>query len=165
MRLKSETDGMQHPGVLTIDDHHPGTKMVSINNTTQSLPPGTTYNLDIALGNSNFQIARVMIYGPKTLFGSGALWKEAGELIVTRDANEAMGQSFRDAGTFKKVYSVTYSKLRADANLTQKIFDSLGNRYIAVQDAVLTGSDLRLIFRNFFGGSATLWVKGQAILF
>lgn len=165
MRLVPMTDGLMHPSDGGINDHHPGTKAVTINNTTQSLPPGTTYNLDTALGNSNFQLARVMIFGPKVLFGSADLWKEGGEILVTRDISEAVGQSYRDAGTFKKVYSVSYSKFRSDSYLTQKIFDSGGNRYIALQDAVLTGSDLRLTFKNFFGGSATLWVKGQAFVY
>jgi hypothetical protein len=93
-------------------------------------------------------------------------WRECAEIVATTDSAEAMGHSVREAGT-RKVYASTYSKQNADAYLSHKIFDDntgSGNRYIAVQDVAIVGAVLRITFRNFFGGSATLWVKGQALL-
>lgn len=94
------------------------------------------------------------------------MWRESAEVFVTRDAGEAASHTIR-ASSFKKVYACTYQKQVGDSYLSHKIFDSntgSSNRYIALQDAVITGSTLRLTFRNFFGGSAFMWVQGQAIL-
>jgi hypothetical protein len=66
-----------------------------------------------------------------------------------------------------KTYTATYSKQNGDAYLSDKVFDtntSLSAQYIALKDAYITGSILRLVFHNYFGGSAYLWVKGQALL-
>jgi hypothetical protein len=166
MRLTEQSDGLLHPPDLTPDDHHPAPTSVTIDNTSQSLPPGTSYNLDISLPHSNFQFARVQITGAKPLWIAG-YWREGAEILVTRSASEAMGHSIRETGSMYKVYAVTYSKPQGDAYLSHKIFDNntgSSNRYIALLDAVITGSTLRLTFRNTFGGSATLWVKGQALL-
>lgn len=166
MRLQAETDGRLHEGlVVTENDHHPRAASVNFSNTSQSLPPGTTYNLDITLPDGNFQVARVMMHGPKQM--SGGQWYEGAEIHATRDADEAIGQSWWDV-SFKKVYAVTYSKQVLDSYLTEKIFDSNTSssaKYIACTAAVLTGSVLRLTFQNYFGGSATLWVKGKVLAF
>jgi len=166
MRLQPEADGRQHPDDGAADDHHPAPESVTINNTTQSLPPGTSYNLDISLPHNDFQIARVQITGKKPMWNTGQ-WREGAEIVVTRDASEAMGHSIRETGSMYKVYASTYSKQNSDAYLSHKIFDDntgSSNRYIALRDALITGSTLRLTFRNTFGGSATLWVKGQALV-
>lgn len=105
------------------------------------------------------------MYGPRAV--SGSTLKEGGEIMVTRDASEAMGLSCIDTTMSFRVYVATYSKANGDARLTNAVFDSNpanGADYIALQDAVLTGSVLRLTFKNLFGGSATLWVKGQALV-
>ena len=165
MRLSIETDGRQHPTDGGPNDHHPRPISVSINNTSQSLPPGTDYNLDISLPHSGYKLARVQIMGARQV-GSG-LFNEVAELIATTDANEAMGRSVTIA-SFKKSYVATYSKQNGDAYLTDKIFDSnTGSTalYIAVTEAQIISSTLRITFHNYFGGSATLWVKGQALLY
>jgi len=166
MRLKGQTDGLEHEALeVTPHDHHSRPTTVSINNTTQSLPPGTTYDLDITLPNANYVRAKILITGAAIAGGgSGALQRECAELVATTDSAEAIAYSVRTSG-FKKVYCSTYSKQNGDSYLTHKIFDNntgSSNRYIALQDAWITGSILRLRFYNFFGGSATLWVKGSA---
>jgi hypothetical protein len=163
MRLKAQTDGRFHPTDGGENDHHSAPKAISFSNTSHWLPPNTTYNLDIAVGQANFQFARVMLIGPNGATGFGTNWKEGAELLVTRDQSKAMGHSFRNASP-KKVYAVTYSKQNADSYLSHKIFNAGASNYIAVQDAVLTGSVLRLTFRNYYGGSMTLNVRGQALL-
>jgi len=166
MRLTEQSDGLLHPADLTPDDHHPAPTSVTISNTSQSLPPGTTYNLDIALPHSNFQFARVQITGAKPMWVAG-YWREGAEILVTRNSSEAVGHSIRETGSIYKVYAATYSKQNSDAYLSHAIFDNntaSSSRYIALQDAVITGSTLRLTFKNLFGGSATLWVKGQALV-
>ena len=161
MRLTQQVDGRQHPDGAA-NDHHAEPISVDFINTTQSLPPLTTYNLDIAVGRDDFQFARVMLIGPNLSAALGT-WKECAELLVTRDSGESVGHSVRNAGT-KKVYSATYSKQNSDAYLTQKVFNTGSGNYINVQDAVLTGSVLRITFRSFFGGSVFLNVRGQALL-
>jgi hypothetical protein len=168
MRLKSETDGRSH-SILTIteNDHHSRPRAVAISNTTQSLPPGTTYNLDIDLGRSDYQLARVMIMGARTMFGVASNFRESAEVHATRNSAEAFAHSVRDSGSTYRCYAVTYSKQVGDSYLTHAIFDNntaIGSAYILLQDAVLTGSVLRLTFLNTFGGSATLWVKGTALV-
>lgn len=162
MRLKADTDGHDHDGlVLTGDDHHSESAEVAIEDTTTSIPPSSTFNLDITLPDGSFELARVIINGGKQM--SGNQWRECCEVHATRDSGEAVGHSVEDVA-FKKVYAVTYSKQNADAYLSHKIFDN-NLSYILLQDAVLTGSVLRLTFLNTFGGSTFLWVKGQAVLF
>lgn len=168
MRLEPATDGLDHDGLLSVgaDDHHPEPVSITINNTSQSLPPGTDYNLDLILPHSGFQMARVQITGPHEMWTAGQ-WRDCAEIVVTRSVSEAMGYSIRDAQSMYKVYAATYSKQNGDAWLSHKIFDNstpAANRYIALLDAVITGSTLRLTFHNYFGGSATLWVKGQALV-
>lgn len=165
MRLQESTDGRKHPDDNTPNDHHSQPVSVSINNTTQSLPPGTTYDLDVDLGRDDLQVAIALLMGPDNSGGMfGTAWNEFAQIVATRDSGEAMGESVRSAGTFKKIYSVTYSKQNSDSYLSHKIFDNVSSqRYIAVQDAVITGSNLRITFKNFFGGSTFLWVKGQVL--
>jgi hypothetical protein len=170
MRLGAPSDGRSHEALdVGAHDHHNAPESVSFSNTAQSLPPGATFDLDVPLGRTGYQLARVQITGPAVIPAgiSSALWRECAELVVTTDSSEAVGHSIRDAASPKKVYAATYSKQNGDSYLTHKIFDSntgSGNRYICVQDAVITGSILRITFRNYFGGSATLWVKGQALV-
>lgn len=169
MRLGGAIPRQSHVG-LNFDEnnHHPEPTSVSINNTTQSLPPGTTYNLDITLPHADFEFARVMIMGPQVVPPVvSANYREYAEVAVTTVAAEAIAHSTRNAGTFKKVYAATYSKQNGDTYLSHKIFDSVtgvGNRYIQLLDAQIIGATLRLTFRNTHGGSAFLWVKGQALL-
>jgi hypothetical protein len=150
-------------------DHHSAPSMVEFDNTTQSLPPGTTWDLDVTLPNANFKLATIQLMGPAPAGGmtGSSHWHEHASVHATTNTGEGVGHTTRSAGIFKKVYCTTYAKSAGDANLTHKIFDSVtatGSRYIALQDAWITGSILRLRFRNFFGGSATLWVKGSALL-
>jgi hypothetical protein len=168
MRLEPETDNRSHASLsgITVNDHHSQPKAVDINNTSQSLPPGTTYNLDIALGRSDYQFARIMIQGARSLFGAGNE-KEGAEILATRNIAEALAHSTRDSGLSFRVYCVTYTKQVGDLYLTHAIFDSntgISSLYILLQDAYITGSTLRLVFKNIFGGSATLWVKGRALV-
>jgi hypothetical protein len=163
MRIKQRTDGLNHPSDFTEDNHHAAPISIDFSNTFQSLPPGTSYNLDVSLPRSDFRFARVMLMGPNSSDGLSSLWKEGAELLVTRDQTEAIGHSFRNGGQ-KKVYASTYAKQNADAYLTHKIFNLGGGNYIAVENALLTGSALRLTFKNHYGGSMTLNVKGQALL-
>lgn len=165
MRTTPTTDGHSHDALtVTANDHHPQPTTISINNTTQSLPPGTTYDLDLTLPHSNFKFAKIIIMGAWS--PPGPAWRECAQVTVTTDSAEAIGTSIRDAGSFKKSYAATYSKQNGAANLSHKIFDSAvgsySQRYIALKDAWITGTTLRLRFQNYFGDSATLWVKGQA---
>lgn len=143
--------------------------MVEFSNTAQSLPPGTTWDLDVTLPSSDFSVATIQLFGPANsggIIGSGN-WHEHASVHATTATGDGVGHTTRSAGVFKQVYCTTYSKQAGDARLTHKIFDSVtatGSRYIALVDAWITGSTLRLRFQNFFGGSATLWVKGSALL-
>jgi hypothetical protein len=164
MRLSPSTDGGAHgdtqPGP---HDHHSRPAMFEINNTSQVIAGGATFNLDVPLGRSDYALARVMLMGAKQC--TGQLWRECCEVHASRDAAKAVGHSVVDV-TFKQVYAVTYSKQNADLYLSHKIFDSnLTGEYILLRDAVLTGSVLRLTFLNGTGTNATLWVKGQAVVF
>jgi len=139
--------------------------MFSFSNTSQSLPPGTTYDLDVALGRDDYQLATIHMIGARR-YPSTTNWYETACVYATRVAAEAIARSARGVG-YRQSYVSQYSKFAGDAYLTHKIFDSNtteANIYIALQDAVLTGSVLRLTFKNFYGGSATLWVKGEALL-
>lgn len=162
MRLRSLTDGRSHIPLTGVgaDDHHAAPRSVEVNNTTQVISASGTYDLDIALGSSVLVFVRVAVTGPKTI--GGGLFREGADVYATRTAAEAIGHSTRDGG-YKKSYSMTYSKQNGDARLTPAIFSNTTSA-IALQDAVLTGSNLRLTFQNISGSSATLWVKGMAIL-
>jgi len=140
--------------------------MVPIEDTTTVIAAGADFNLDVSVGDSGFQWGRLQIMGPGTI--GPAAWREAASVHFTRDTAEAIGHSIRASGLIYKTYLATYSKQNGDAALTFKIFDSstpVGNRYIALKDAVLTGSNLRLTFHNYHTSSQTLWVKGQAQVF
>lgn len=168
MRLEQTKLGKLHSTFRGInsDNHHSPPCSISIENTSQSLPPGTTYNLDISLPKIDFKLANVVIHGRRHMTPGGLSWYEYADVMATSILLEARGQSVRDAG-WKKVYSATYSKQNGNITLSHKIFDDNTNinyRYIALQDAQIIGNLLRLIFKNFHGGSATLWVKGQVIL-
>lgn len=148
------------------DDHHPKPRQYPFQNTTQSLPPGTTYDLDVALDHANFVRAIITMYGPAPGGGGSSLWGEPAIVTAYTDAARAMGSSARTGG-FKQVYAAEYSKAAGDSYLTQKIFDSNTSssaEYICLQDAWITGAVLRLRFFNAYGGSAFLWVKGNAVL-
>jgi len=163
VRLEQNIDGREHPTDGGPDDHHPRPKQVAIENTTQSIAAGADYDLDIALGDSGYQWGRAMLMGAHNI--TPTLWNEWASVHFTRDSAEAIGHTGRDSGSIYKTYSSTYSKQNSDLNLTHKIFDSVtgsGNRYIALKDAVLTGSNLRLTFHNYDSSSRTLWVKGSA---
>jgi|WetSurMetagenome_2_1015567.scaffolds.fasta_scaffold06352_5 hypothetical protein len=166
MRLGPNTDGRSHLALtVAVGDHHPRPTVVTISNTSQAIAAGADYNLDIALGSSDYQLARVQILGPK-IVGAG-LWRECASVHATRTSAQAIGHTVRDAGVANKVYSSTYSKQAGAAMLTHKIFDSVtttGADYIALKDAVMTGSVLRLTFHNYDGSSRTLWVKGEALV-
>lgn len=170
MRLNSSYDGASHDALtVTPDDHHPRPASVSFSNTSQSLPPGTSFNLDVSLSHSDFRIAKVYLEGPAISGGGTATkWRECAMVHVTTDTADAIGHSVRNTGSIYKSYVVTYAKSLGVTNLTHKIFDnntSPGNRYIALKDAQIIGSTLRLTFQNYFGGSATLSVKGHSVLY
>jgi len=95
------------------------------------------------------------------------LFRECAKVHVTTDTADALGDSVRNTGLAYKSYAVSYAKQAGATNLTHKLFDTATGasaRYIALKDAVITGSTLRLTFHNYYGGSATLSVKGQAVL-
>lgn len=167
MRLEPATLGLSHPrlNLVNPDDHHPDGESFTIDSQgVQSLPPGTTFDLDIALGTDQYNTARVIIQGEELVGPSGPLWRVGAEVYATRDVNEAIAHSIREATPLPtRVYVATYAKQNGDAYLTHKVFNVAGALYIALDDAVLTGSNLRLTFHNYFGGSAFLWVRGQAI--
>jgi len=164
MRTQQDTDGRSHDALtVTVDDHHAAPRSVSFSNVTQSLPPGTTWDLDVTLPSSALKVARVQLMGPATSGGGSGTgkWRECASVHATTSSAEAMGHSVRTPG-FKRSYCATYAKSQGDAQLSQKIFDSGGN--VSLQDAWIVGAVLRLRFRNHFGGSSTLWVKGSALL-
>lgn len=168
MRLEPQTDGRPHgatnPGA---DDHHSAPRIFDIDNTTQVIGATSNWNMDIALPNSDFQVARVMMMGKRRLFGAASNLRESAEIHVTRDTSEAMGHSIRDAQAVWRIYAATYSKAAGELYLTMRIFDdddNPANRHIGIIDAVITGSTLRLTFRNFSGSAQTLWVKGKALV-
>lgn len=163
MRLSSATDGRSHAGLSGVgaDDHHAATRAVEVNNTTQVLAAGATYNLDIALGSSVLVFVHAALTGYRT-HGGGSLFREGADVYATRTSGDAVGHSFQQISMYQD-YAVSYSKQTGDTMLTTAVFSSTPMA-IALQDAVLTGSNLRLTFVNVTGSPATLWVKGQAIL-
>lgn len=166
MRLGGEEGPRSHDSLSGIgsDDHHPSPVRVSIDNITQVLAGGTDYNLDIPLGKSGLSFARVQLMGPDVSGGGGNLWRESAAVHVTDDTGDAIGHSVRTAGNFRS-YVSTYSKAVGTTNLSHKIFDNdAAGRRIALKDASIVGSVLRLVFHNYDAGPKTLWVRGEAVL-
>jgi len=167
MRLSQVTDGLRHPPEHTPNDHHPQPASVSIDSAgVVSLPPGTDYTLVITLPHDGFRFARVVVTGPRP-HTALSLWRECAEVHCTTVAAEAIGTSNIHTG-FKTTYNAIYAKMVGDAYLTHPIFDNAtgaSQLYIVLKDAQIVGDELRLTFHNLFGGSAWLWVKGQALLF
>ena len=163
------TEARGHPATAPLpDEHHPRPAMVEFSSAgLVSLPPGTTYDLDVALSSASFKVATVHLMGP-ALAGLLAAWRECASVHVTADVADAVAHSVRSiSGSTNSVYNATYSKQAGDTVLTYAIFDSVTgptSMYIALIDVWITGAILRLRFRNFFGGSAFLWVKGSALL-
>jgi hypothetical protein len=163
VRLAAVTDGRSHAGLSGVgaDDHHAAPRSVEVNNTSQVIAAGATFNLDLALGTSVAVFAHVAITGPRT-HGGSSLFREGADVYATRAAGEAIGHSFEQIGLYQD-YAMTYSKQNGDTNLSTAVFSNTALA-IALRDAVLTGSNLRLTFVNVTGSPATLWVKGRAIL-
>jgi len=167
VRLTPTTDGRSHAPVASgVDDHHSRPRTVSVLDTTTAIAGGATFNLDVALGVSDLAFAQIALTGPQTSSGGASVWRVGADVIATRAAGDALGHSIRrlvPGGNLYRVYVATYSKLMGDSYLAAPIF-SLTASAIVLQDAVLTGSVLRLTFRNVTGSSATLWVKGSAVI-
>lgn len=137
--------------------------MVSIDNTTQSIASGADFNLDLALSNAGYRVATVQLAsGAKAGIPTGPL-RLTTDVHITTVAAEALGHTHRRRSS-QSVYSVTYAKQVAVANLSFKIFD-LSGLYIALREARIIGSTLRLTFRNYHSIAVTLWVRGQALVF
>lgn len=166
VRLRQQADGFSHAPVLRgPDDHHPAPFVATIEDTSTVVAGSSTYNLDIALPHSNFQLATAMIMGPRRLFGAGSNFRESAYITATRNIAEAMGFTVRDSGLQFRAYMHNYSKMAGNSYLSHKIFDNdtvLNNRYIGVVDSLITGSIFRIIFRNWSAVARTLWVKGKA---
>ena len=79
MRTVPLTDGRSHVPLAGVgpNDHHNAPSSVEVNNTTQVISGSGTYNLDIALGSSAFQVARCQLLGYQQ--PSGTLWREKSE--------------------------------------------------------------------------------------
>ncbi len=169
MRLEQVTDGRSHdPLTVTADDHHPAPATLSFSDTSTSLPPGTDFNLDVALPHADYKVAKVYLEGPGKAGFPTAAWRESAIVHVTTSTANAIGHSARSTTLLYKVYAVTYSKTLGSLYLTHKIFDTniaIASRYIALKDAQIIGSTLWLTFHNYFGGSATLSVKGHVAMF
>lgn len=168
-RLVAITDGLVHPTDGGPHDHHAAPDHVSILDTATSIPPGSTANVDTTLPRSDYQLARIAVHGPKSaVYASPSSSGYEGAYVqATTVAAEAYGASARDAGASKQ-YGGHWSKQAGALILSEYVFDSntsLSARYIAIQDAQIIGAVLRLIMVNSFGGSATVWIKGAAILF
>lgn len=162
------TDGMIHPPDGGLHDHHAAPAQVSIDDTTTIIPPSSTANIDITLPRSDYQLARILIHGPKSAVGTitGNSGFDGAFIVATTATSDAQGYCARDAGALRQ-YGGVWSKQEGSSILTDYVFDSnaaLGNRYIAVQDASIIGATLRLVMTNSFGGSATVWMKGAAML-
>lgn len=171
MRLDQNTDGRSHDALTDVsaDQHHSAPDDVTFSDTSTVISAGSAFNLDVTLPNSGFVAARVYMEGPAIAGGgSGSLWRECATVHVTTDTADAIGHSVRNTGSIYKSYVVTYAKQLAVTNLTHKIFDTVtapGSRYIALKDAQIIGSTLRLTFHNYDSSSRTLSVKGQAVLY
>ena len=168
MRLEETSIGRLHGDLASdVDDHHAAPVSVSMSNTSQVIAAGADYNLDTALGKTGLTFARVQLMGP-AITGFGATqWRECASVQATTSASDAIGHTVRNTGSNYLVYSATYAKALGVTNLTHKIFDTFtatGSRYIALKDAIITGSTLRLTFHNYDGSAKTLWVKGSAVV-
>lgn len=163
VRLTAVTDGRSHAGLsgVAADDHHAAPRSVEIINTTQVIAAGASFNLDIALGTSVAVFCQASLTGPHNQ--TAGLWREGVHVYATRTIGEAIAHGTRDGGLYKS-YVMTYSKQVGDAYLSPGVFAQEVVIAIALVDAVLTGSNLRLSFKNYGTGSYTLWVKGRAIL-
>lgn len=169
MRPEPSTDGRVHPVDGLPNDHHAAPDHVTIFDTTTSIPPGSTANVNIALPRSDFQIARILVHGPKCAVGTTPVYAgyEGAYIQATTVASDAYGCSTRDAGAFRQ-YGGHWAKQVGSLILSEYVFDNntaLGSRYIAIKDAQIIGAVLRLTMVNSFGGSATVWIKGGALLF
>jgi len=162
------TDGLIHPPDGGAHDHHAAPDHVTISDIATVISAGSTANVDTTLPRSDYQIARVLVHGPKAAVGTlpGNAGYEGAFVLAALVSSDAMGHSARDAGAFRQ-YSGVWSKQASAAILSEYVFDSstsLYNRYIAIQDAYITGSTLRLVMVNGHSSSATVWIKGGAIL-
>lgn len=169
MRLEPNTDGWSHdPIAVGTDDHHPRPATVDFSDIATSVLGSSDFNLDVILPDAGYTYAQITMTGPKPAGFSTALWRECAIVHATATAAEAIGHSSRSTGTNNKTYLVTYAKSVSTTNLTHKIFDSntgVSNRYIALKDARIIGTTLRLVFHNYLGSAQTLWVKGQALVY
>lgn len=169
MRLEPNTDGWSHDAIaVDVDAHHPRPATVDFSDIATSVLGGSDFNLDVILPDAGFTYAQITMTGPKRSAFATALWRECAIVHATDTASEAIGHSSRSTGTNYKSYLVTYAKSVGVTNLTHKIFDSntgQSNRYIALKDARIIGTTLRLTFHNYLGSAQTLWVKGQALVY
>lgn len=164
MTITRGTDGLIHPPDGGLHDHHAAPAYVEIDDTSTSIPPGSTANVDITLPRSDYQIARILIHGPKVAIFAGPS-KEGSYIQATTSSSDGAGNCARDASG--RQYGGTWAKGAGNSILTDYVFDSntsSSNRWIAVQDCYITGSTLRFVMKNRYGGSATVWMKGVAIL-
>lgn len=169
MTVGRGTDGLLHPPDGRAHDHHAAPAVATIDSRNLvSLPPGTTYDLDVALPRSDYRTAKTHVHGPKAAVYSSPT-NSGYEGIVgdfTTSAGEAVSHGLRGAGGAKQ-YVGMYSKLQGAAYLSDSIFDnnvSSSALYIALREAWIVGAVLRMRFYNKFGGSATLWVLGRTVL-
>ena len=107
----------------------------------------------------------MIVFGPKSgVYGGPS--REGAYIQATTSASDGFGTAARDAGAGRQ-YGSTFSKNDGSTVLSDRIFDSntsLYNRRIAIEDCYIMGSTLRFKMRNYFGGSATVWMKGAAVL-
>lgn len=171
MRPEPASDGRSHDSLTDVgpDQHHPRPATVTFSDTTTSIGGFSDFNLDVTLPDDDFQLASVYLEGPAISGGgSGSKWRECAWVHVATTTADAIGSSCRNVGSMYKNYVVTYAKSLGVTNLTHKIFDTVtapGSRYIALKDAQIIGSTLRLTFHNYTGSSQTLSVKGHAVLY
>lgn len=168
MTITRGTDGMAHPPDGGLHDHHAAPAQVTIDDTTTSIVPYGTANVDIVLPRSDYQLARILIHGPKSAVGTSTIYSgfEGAYIQATTATSDAMGYCGRDTGAFRQ-YGGCWSKQEGSSILTDYVFDNntlLTARYIAVQDASIIGAVLRLVMKNSYGGSAFVWMKGAAVL-
>lgn len=161
------TDGLSHdPLESGSEDHHLHPKQVTIENTTQVIAGMSTFDLDIPLGSSGYQMAFVQLFGIRYAYGFSNRGREMSDLVATRNSSEGFGSSARDAAAGGlRHYSATFNKAAGDAFLSFKIYDNWnapGQEYISIKEIYLTGSNLRIVFYNHTATSKTLWVKGLA---
>jgi len=170
VEAQPDTDGRSHDGMSRgPHDHHPQPVSFPISSEgVVSLPPGTTYDLEIALPAAGFQFATIHLEGPRRISPGSTTWRESAQLFVTRNSAEASSKVTIREAAFKKTYHGSYQKQAGNSYLTHKIFDSntsTSARYIAVQDSWINDTHVVIRFRNFFGGSAFLWCRGQGLAY